>query len=85
MWDLDDIGNNVRGRVGSFAGGIGGALTNNIPGLKMANPNIVMKLDAIQLDANSPWVPCVKVPDEEGKAMGDPKEVEYCKYVTGRS
>jgi nicotinate phosphoribosyltransferase len=84
MFDLDDIANNVRGRVGSVSGGIGGALTNNIPSMKLANPNIVMKLDAIKFDDNSPWVPCVKVPDEPGKEMGDPKEVEYCKYVTGR-
>jgi len=84
MFDLDDIANNVRGRVGGVSGGIGGAFTNNIPSLKLANPNIVMKLDAIKLDENSPWVPCVKVPDEEGKAMGDPKEIDYCLYVTGR-
>lgn len=43
-----------------------------------------IKLDAIKLDENSPLVPCVKVPDEPGKEMGDPKEVEYCKYVTGK-
>ena len=85
MFDLDDIANNVRGRVGGVSGGIGGAFTNNIPSMKLANPNIVMKLDAIKLDDNSPWVPCVKVPDEPGKEMGDPKEVEYCKYVTSRS
>ena len=84
MWDLDDIGNNVRGRVGDFAGGIGGALTNNIPNLKPANPNIVMKSDMVQLDANSFPANTVKVPDEEGKAMGDPVEIDYCKYVTGR-
>ena len=84
MWDLDDIGNNVRGRVGDFAGGIGGAFTNNIPNLKLANPNIVMKSDMVQLDANSFPANTVKVPDEPGKEMGDPKEVEYCKYVTGR-
>ena len=84
MFDLDDIANNVRGRVGGVSGGIGGAFTNNIPSMKLANPNIVMKLDAIKLDENSPWVPCVKVPDEPGKEMGDSREVEYCKYVTGR-
>lgn len=84
MWDLDDIGNNVRGRVGDFAGGIGGALTNNIPEMPLANPNIVMKLDAVQLDKNSPWIPCVKCPDEPGKYMGNPKEVEYCMYATNR-
>ena len=38
----------------------------------------------VQLDANSFPANTVKVPDEEGKAMGDPVEIDYCKYVTGR-
>jgi len=84
MFDLKDIVKSVEGSIGSASGGIGGALTNNIPGMKLANPNIVMKLDAIKFDDNSPWIPAVKVPDELGKEMGDPKEVEFCKYVTGR-
>ena len=74
----------MRGRVGDFAGGMGGTFTNNIPSLKSANPNIVMKSDMVQLDANSFPANTVKVPDEPGKEMGDTKEVEYCKYVTGR-
>ena len=79
MYDLDDIANNVRGRVGSVSGGIGGALTNNTT-LKEANPNIVMKLDAIKLDDNSPWINCIKISDDLGKHMGDPKEIEIAKY-----
>ncbi len=82
MFELDDIVNNVRGRVKDGKGGIGGALTNNIPSLPKANPNCVMKLDAIKLDENSPWINCIKNPDEEGKAMGDPVEIQYCNYAT---
>lgn len=80
MYKLDDIGNNVRGRLGSFNGGIGGALTNNTT-IPEANPKIVMKLDAIQLDENSPWISTIKNPDSEGKAMGNPKEIEYCNFA----
>lgn len=82
MFELDDIVNNVRGRVKDGKGGLGGALTNNIPSLPKANPNCVMKLDAIKLDENSPWINCIKNPDEEGKAMGDPVEIQYCNYAT---
>lgn len=84
MFQLDSMNKTVKGKIGRVSGGIGGALTNNIPSLRPANPNIVMKLVAIKMDEYSPWIPCVKVPDELGKEMGDPKEIEYCKYVTGQ-
>lgn len=83
MQDLDDINNNVSGRVGFVAGGIGGALTNNT-GNRKANPNCVMKISRVRFDENSPWINCVKCPDEEGKNMGDPEEVELCLKQTGR-
>lgn len=81
MYDLNDIVNNVRGRVQDGVGGIGGAWTNNIPSLPKANPQIVMKLDAIQLKPGGPWINCIKNPDEPGKAMGDPVEIAYCDHV----
>lgn len=81
MYDLNDIVNNVRGRVQDGVGGIGGAWTNNIPSLPKANPQIVMKLDAIQLKPGGPWINCIKNPDEPGKAMGDPVEIAYCNHV----
>lgn len=84
MYDLSSIRKQVSGSVKDAKGGIGGALTNNFPGLKEANPNIVMKLDAVKLDENSPWIGCIKNPDDPGKAMGDPVEIEYCNYATGR-
>lgn len=85
MYDLLDISLNVRGRVGQVAGGIGGKLTNNIPSLPGSNPNIVMKLSDIQIDKNSPWIPCVKVPDDPGKAMGDKEEIDICRKQLGRN
>jgi nicotinate phosphoribosyltransferase len=81
MYDLNDIVNNVRGRVQDGVGGIGGAITNNVPSLPKANPQIVMKLDAIQLKPGGPWINCIKNPDEPGKAMGDPVEIAYCDHV----
>lgn len=82
MFQLKDIVTAVRGSIKDGKGGIGGALTNNFPSMPLANPNIVMKLDAVQLDENSPWIPCIKNPDEPGKAMGDPVEIEYCNHIT---
>lgn len=84
MYTLRDLKKTVQGSIKDAKGGIGGSLTNNIPGLKEANPNCVMKLDSIRLDKNSPWIPCIKNPDDDGKAMGDAVEIEYCNHVTGR-
>lgn len=83
MFDLDDIANNVRGRVGTVAGGIGGAFTNNIPDLKLANPNCVMKVFEVDF-GDGRKLPTVKVPDEPGKYMGDRREVEHCLYSIER-
>ena len=83
MFDLLDITNNVRGRFGTVAGGIGGALTNNT-GIENANPNCVMKVSRVRFDKNSSWIDCVKCPDEAGKNMGAKIEVDYCLHTTGR-
>ena len=52
--------------------GIGGNLTADIPGVKPSN--IVMKLSKCRKSPESPWIPCVKISDDEGKHMGDPGE-----------
>lgn len=78
-----DIYRNVRGRVGHVAAGIGGALTNNT-GVENASPQVVMKLSEARINKNSPWIPCVKCPDTEGKYMGDKNEVELCLRTIGR-
>ena len=83
MEDLYDITSNVTGRVGMVAGGIGGALTNNT-GNKKANPNCVMKVKRVKFDKNSPWIDCVKCPDDDGKYMGEIEEVKRCLHYTGR-
>ena len=40
--------------------------------------NIVMKLMKCRLNANSPWVNCIKVSDDAGKVMGDETEIKQC-------
>jgi len=40
--------------------------------------NIVMKLMKCRLNANSPWVNCIKISDDAGKVMGDEIEIQQC-------
>mgnify|MGYP002514832464 CR=1 FL=1 len=56
-------------------GRIGTNLTcdTNTPSL-----NIVMKLMQCRINANSPWVNCIKVSDDTGKVMGDETEIQQC-------
>lgn len=55
--------------------GIGTNLTCDT---KTPSQNIVMKLMKCRMNANSPWVNCIKVSDDDGKVMGDPVEIAQC-------
>ena len=37
-----------------------------------------MKLMQCRMNANSPWVHCIKVSDDAGKVMGDETEIKQC-------
>jgi nicotinate phosphoribosyltransferase len=65
-----------RGRIGmSF--GIGTNLTNDV-GLKPMN--IVIKMTEA-LPQNEPWIPVVKLSDEQGKYTGDPAMISLAKEI----
>lgn len=60
--------------------GIGTNLTCD-PGIENYRPaNIVMKLSRCRLSGKDPWEKCIKISDDEGKHIGDPREVEIARY-----
>lgn len=59
------------------AAGIGTNLTNDC-GHEACN--IVMKLTKCRMNERQPWCDCIKLSDVSGKHMGNPKEIEICKY-----
>lgn len=71
-----EIADFCRTRIRCSAG-IGTNLTNDT-GNKPAN--IVMKLAKCRMNANQEWEDCIKISDDLGKHMGNPKEIEICKY-----
>lgn len=81
MEKFKDISDYCSGRIKKAIAGIGTNLTCDIPGVKPAN--IVMKLTRCKMNENKPWVPCVKISDDLGKHMGDPKEIQLCKDILG--
>ena len=74
-----EIHDYFNGRI-MVSAGIGTNLTcdPNIENYKPAN--IVMKLTACRMSPKDPWEKCIKISDDEGKHIGDPKEVEIAKY-----
>ena len=71
-----EINDYCKGRIKCSAG-IGTNLTNDC-GFKPSN--IVMKLMKCRMNSNQPWRDCIKISDDEGKHIGNSKEVEICKY-----
>ena len=67
--------------------GIGTNLTNDLYdidlGLRIKPMNIVMKLSKFQVNPRQPVYGCVKLSDNPGKAIGEPKDVEVYKYLIG--
>ena len=70
-----------RGKIGC-AFGIGTNLTND---LGVPHANIVMKLTKCKMNEKQPSYDCIKLSDDEGKHLGNEKEVEVCKYECGIS
>lgn len=68
-----------RNRI-QVSAGIGTNITCD-PGIKDYEPaNIVMKMSKCRLSSKDPWEKCIKISDDLGKHMGDPKEYEIAKY-----
>lgn len=68
-----------RGRV-KVSAGIGTNITND-PGIEGYVPaNIVMKLSRCRVSKKDAWEPCIKISDDEGKHIGDPRDIEIAKY-----
>ena len=67
--------------------GVGTNLTNDLYdiglGLRIKPMNIVMKLSKFQVNSRQPVYGCVKLSDNPGKAIGEPKDVEVYKYLIG--
>lgn len=63
--------------------GIGTNLTCDVvsdKGEKYLHENIVMKMTSCRMSSREAWLPCVKLSDDFDKAIGDPREIEFCKY-----
>lgn len=74
-----EIHDYFNGRV-IVSAGIGTNLTCD-PGIENYKPaNIVMKLSRVRMSAKDPWEKCIKISDDEGKHIGDPKEIEIARY-----
>lgn len=67
-------------KIGMCAAGIGTNLTNDT-GFKPMN--IVMKLMECRMNANQDWLHCIKISDDKGKVMGNPREVEIAFHELG--
>lgn len=72
-----DISNYFKGRI-RVSAGIGTNLTND-----WMPSNIVMKLMEVRMSPREDWSKCIKLSDDEGKHMGDEREVESAKYQLG--
>ncbi|MBP3732140.1 MAG: nicotinate phosphoribosyltransferase [Bacilli bacterium] len=68
-----------NGRI-QVSAGIGTNITCD-PGIDGYKPaNIVMKLSRVRMSDKDPWEKCIKISDDLGKHIGDPKEIEIAKY-----
>lgn len=77
MQTFEEIAEGAKGRCRKVSAGIGGHLVN-LPELK---PNMVAKLIKCRMTSREDWVSCIKLSDDPGKAMGDPKEIEIAKLT----
>ena len=89
MQRFDDINNNVKGRIGWAAAGIGGAITNNVvlddSEIGSNKVECVCKVRKARINRNSPWINCVKCPDTPGKYMGEKQAIKVCLETLGRT
>lgn len=75
-----EIADFCAGKIGMCAAGIGTNLTNDT-GFKPMN--IVMKLMACRMNSKQEWLPCIKISDDKGKVMGNPKEIQAAAIELG--
>ena len=78
---FEEIAHYCKGKIGMCAAGIGTNLSNDV-GCKPAN--IVMKLMSCRMNSKQTWTDCIKLSDDTGKHMGNPKEIEICKHEIGK-
>ena len=78
---FSEIAHYCKDKIGICAAGIGTNLSNDV-GCKPAN--IVMKLMQCRMNSKQTWADCIKLSDDAGKHMGNPKEVEICKHEIGK-
>lgn len=72
---VDYFGNRIK-----VSAGIGTNITCD-PDIEDYKPaNIVMKLSKCRMSKKDPWENCIKISDDEGKAIGDLREIEIAKY-----
>ena len=81
MEKFKDISDYCNGRIKKAIAGIGTNLTCDIPGVKPAN--IVMKLTKCRMNENKPWIPCIKISDDQGKHTGNKEELELAAKTIG--
>ena len=75
-----EINDACRGKIGKCCAGIGTNLTNDVGATPM---NIVMKLMKCRMNAKQDWVHCIKISDDDGKVMGDSKEIQAASIELG--
>lgn len=63
--------------------GLGTILTCGLKNTSIKPSNIVIKATACRLTPNHPWLPCVKLSCDIGKATGDEKTIESYKTLLG--
>lgn len=80
MPDFKDIAEYCRGRIGCVAG-IGTNLTCDTKPFGFDASNIVMKMTRCRMNERKSWIPTIKISDDLGKAMGNPKELEIAKNI----
>jgi nicotinate phosphoribosyltransferase len=79
-----EVADYFKGKI-RVSAGIGTNLTND-PDIKDYVPcNIVMKLMHCRERHEDRWTDCIKISDDDEKAMGNPREIEICKYELGIS
>ena len=79
MKKYKEIRDYFNGRI-QISAGIGTNITCD-PGIEGYKPaNIVMKLSKVRMSDKDPWEKCIKISDDLGKHIGDPKEIEIAKY-----
>ena len=73
------ISDHFSGRI-QVSAGIGTNLSCDpgAEGYKAAN--IVMKLSKCRMSSKDPWEKCIKISDDEGKHIGDTREIEIARY-----